>query len=1044
MKLDFTIDWGYQYLYSRRHYHPFFEWDGHLEVSEGKILRCAQLEYPVIWFGPGECPKEHELERPAWRSRTRRGVAGIRVLADVPETARFKLVTLSGEFLFSAADILEKGRIVFPVGPKYLNCSVIVTRRGYLWFRPAPQTGDTVYEARDLALEQHDWARMETAWLAPGKTVEFPLTVAETTHDFQETLLHLEVMAASPAGFTPEKESHYHADYLFRFYCDGKLLAEKSQYLREHDNCMQMLEDVWVHLPIPPGKHTIGVENGHASAWLLFSRVVMKQLVRDHLQFCLPEWALTHEEVTGKIFAVRPDRVTIRWEEKSLEMELKPGWNSFLFSVDRAGRRIPIAAGNSRAAVETVYDLEEEAIPVKVGYDMTVVPHDKNGFMDWLLDYTDASRLGNFVVFRSFHLADGSFAHLDIPGPWMREWGNFCRTHHLTVEAATDFIDGELVRGAGEMMHSVGLHEYPGAVYAFDPQKPYLSNDMKEASEKFMAYLKLKIDEAHASGARAAFGDASGGHRYCYLAGVDFLRTETMVPHTMHLCSQARPAAEALASGEWGVHIAMQHPMQPYFENHLGLYYLSLMQPWMMGANVLYEEDSIFLMFKEERQAWDDALTKGKRDMTREFFRFAKTHPRKGKCIRKIAFLEGRYAAPFNGFICDVEQDPDYAVWGRFGNPAPEWGHRQPEKCRQLLDVLMPGASTHPLRQDYGKRRFFFSGTPYGDFDEVPVEANESYWEQYQLLLNLGWNTMIPEDYDKHKAFVEHGGTLLTGIPQFSTHVKRDFLRDFEDLALWNSGDLSEFAGIRVKGRGSRFSGQWNCTGRTAWPDPELSAVPSVSAEEDGEGFAAKIELAGAEVVVWDAGTAEPLLVRFKLGKGYVYTLTFWAYPGHEKFQRFSAGVIAMLAEKTKGDLFVEDPSREIFWTRWSHPASGANDLLMLLNTDWSTPGNEKTVTIHAGTMRCPVRIRERECLFFHRFANGTVLHDARLHLEEKDSVLWAYGIGKARFVFFEENNGGKTVHLSFEQSTEQQVGTLSARGTEGKNNRSLNLLTKE
>lgn len=80
-----------------------------------------------------------------------------------------------------------------------------------------------------------------------------------------------------------------------------------------------------------------------------------------------------------------------------------------------------------------------------------------------------------------------------------------------------------------------------------------------------------------------------------------------MVPHTQHLCSQARPAAESLGSGEWGVHIAIQHAVQPYFETHLGMYFLSLFQPWMMGASMIYEEDCLFQLFKEERQSWDDA-----------------------------------------------------------------------------------------------------------------------------------------------------------------------------------------------------------------------------------------------------------------------------------------------------------------------------------------------------------------------------------------------------------------------------------------------------
>ena len=136
MKLNFRIDWGYQYLYSRRHYHPFYHWDGHLECSNGSIGKVFQLDYPVLWFGPGHCAKETPLDSLSWKSTTHRGFAGIRVEADVADNAVFKLVTLSGTFEFQAQDILSKGRIEFPVGPKYLGCHVIVTRTGYYWFRP--------------------------------------------------------------------------------------------------------------------------------------------------------------------------------------------------------------------------------------------------------------------------------------------------------------------------------------------------------------------------------------------------------------------------------------------------------------------------------------------------------------------------------------------------------------------------------------------------------------------------------------------------------------------------------------------------------------------------------------------------------------------------------------------------------------------------------------------------------------------------------------------------------------------------------------------
>ena len=499
-----------------------------------------------------------------------------------------------------------------------------------------------------------------------------------------------------------------------------------------------------------------------------------------------------------------------------------------------------------------------------------------------------------------------------------------------------------------------------------------------------------------------------------------------MVPHTQHICSQARPAAEALGTGEWGVHIAIQHACQPYFENHLGIYHLSLLQPWMMGAKMIYEEDSLFDLFKEERQAWDDRLTKGKRDMTRDFFKFAKTHPRHGSPVRRIAFVEGRYAAPFNGFICDSDQRPDYPVWGLFGKNDPLWGHRQPEKCRQLLDVLMPGASTQPLRQDFTRRRFFFSGTPFGDFDEVPAEASAEYLQRYALLLHLGWNTMLQEDYDKLTAFVEHGGTLLIGLPEFSRHVRRDFLEEMLDLNLWNGGDLAELCGVRVQGPGPVFRGAWNCAGRERLASlaPKLSGIPSRSPEEDGPCRLARLQLAGAEQFIWDAATGLPLVTRFRKGKGEVYLVTAYAYPGHEMLREVVSTLMVQLCSRSLPANFVVDPSGEVFWNEWRE--SDSVHRLMLLNTDWTVPGNRKAVQVRCGEVSFETAVAEREAKIL-TVLPGTVLEpmDPRLHLEaramaEGISIL-AHGEG-VHAVRVHTSSGCREMQLDFGDSTVMEL----------------------
>lgn len=943
MKIDFRIDFGYQYLYSRKHYHPTYIWDGNLECENGEILNTYKLEYPYTWFGPGHSAKETKLSSPLWEIRTKRELKGIRIEAEVSEDTVFYLNTKTIDLKFSAKEISEKGRLEFLAGPKYLNCYVIITKTDYLWFRQPLKENETEFKAEDLKLPVHDWSRMKLAWLDPKESVKIEYEVKETSRDYMETLIHLVAMAAPK--FSPEKEVQVRGYIPFEILCDGKKVCEFERYFRHHDECMQILEDEWRRVKVEPGKHIFEIKNNHDELCVAISRITFKPCEYNHSQLSVPNWAIKGERVLGKVFACFEDKILI--EGIGETVDCKEGWNEFSFAFKEAGEKV-ISTEKDKANIE-VFDCEEEKYPVKVGYDLTTVPHDNSGYMDWLLDYTYRTRLGNYIVFRNFNVPAE-------PGEYTR-YGAFCREHSLNVSACMEYLDGELIKAAGESFNECGSHEYTGPVYARNPEESSASKDMKEASEKFIKYNQEKFEQIHEVFPRGAFGDASGGTRYSFLAGASFVRAETMVPHTISLLSKVRPAAEALSDGRWGVHIAIQHPQQPYHETHLGQYFLSLMQAWAMGAETIYEEDSLFNLFKEERQTWDDLLTKGKRDMTRNFYKFAKTHPRKGKNVRNIAFLEGRYAAPFNGFICDTEQDPHYSVWGVYGNNDECWGHKQPEKCRQILDVLSPGASTHPLRQKFDKRRFFFSGTPYGDFDCVPVEASKEYFDNYKLILNLGWNTAICEDMEKLKGFVEDGGVLLTGIPQFSTHVKRDFLKDMKDLALINNGDLSDIAGIKVKGRGKEYSGYWNCKNKKNISEPELSSLPSDFPEEDGKPYLADIELTGAEILAWDYYTGEPMLVKYKLGKGFVYTFTLWAYPGHEAFQRFAAAFVKELSKETLGDVFVKDNSEEVFWTVWENEGKKT---VMLLNTDWTQKDNVKKVKIVLKDKETEVLVKER------------------------------------------------------------------------------------
>jgi hypothetical protein len=179
-----------------------------------------------------------------------------------------------------------------------------------------------------------------------------------------------------------------------------------------------------------------------------------------------------------------------------------------------------------------------------------------------------------------------------------------------------------------------------------------------------------------------------------------------------------------------------------------------------------------------------------------------------------------------------------------------------------------------------------------------------------------------------------------------------------QDLALWNHGDLSELCGVKVKGCGEIFSGEWNSPDKMRFPKVDLSAIPSKSPDEDGVCRLAEIELCGAEPYIWDAAKKAPLVVRYRYGSGMVYLLTAYAYFGHECLQKIMAQLVAKLAAENLPKCRVIAPCGEIFWNMWEE--SPTVKRLMLLNTDWSTRGNAKTVTVQVPGISFKTEIIER------------------------------------------------------------------------------------
>jgi hypothetical protein len=437
--------------------------------------------------------------------------------------------------------------------------------------------------------------------------------------------------------------------------------------------------------------------------------------------------------------------------------------------------------------------------------------------------------------------------------------------------------------------------------------------------------------------------------------------------------------------------------------------------PWVFGSNLTFEEDSLFQNNKYYRMVNDDYTTAEKQRVTAEFYKHIQTHARLGKPQVDIAFIQGRYEAPFtaistcNALLERKYKGADRRVWGKHGSPKSEWGHCQPEKGMHLLETVAPKIYLPPLRQDAYRARRLFSANPYGEWDFLPIEAPADIYAQYKMAVMLGWNTMEEEcdgaekdglknDYERLLRYTEQGGVILLTLPQLTTRKDREFLSDLENAKLYHGGDFSDLFGVRIKNSGEEFSGKIaavNFPKKNYAEEKDLIRLPS---DGDGACRLAETSLLGGEVCLADEESGKPILVRKKVGKGYAYLLCAYAYFGHEKLKYIAVNILeTLIGLHARKEVFVQDSENAVYWSDWKNGKGGK---LYLLNTDWTVGGNEKTVGVVCGELRFDCAVKEREILEVSYQKGGAVYAitgDLNIVADgEEDGVYRLYGFGEA------------------------------------------------
>lgn len=300
----------------------------------------------------------------------------------------------------------------------------------------------------------------------------------------------------------------------------------------------------------------------------------------------------------------------------------------------------------------------------------------------------------------------------------------------------------------------VNLFEKDGKRVFF--RDPTLPDDMEvRANFTVDQFRASKKDATRHTGPTTLF-------KYFYQAGFEWTGAELMYGPQETIAAALRGASKAYGRPTVGAHHAVQWSSTPHdTEARYYRYRLALFGSWMQGIHDINTEEGLWHI--EELYSGFNRFSEACRNHTKQqtdFYRYVQTHARTGEHYTPVAFLSGR----FDGWNVFGRK----SCWG-----SPTMPMAEPEKAWMNLKYFYPrnkhgSLYRHPCpNESIG----FYTGTPHGNVDIIPIEQGS--FDAYPLLVAVGYNKALPEDFDKLQAYAERGGTLMLGWPQCAVTTLR-------------------------------------------------------------------------------------------------------------------------------------------------------------------------------------------------------------------------------------------------------------------------------
>lgn len=411
------------------------------------------------------------------------------------------------------------------------------------------------------------------------------------------------------------------------------------------------------------------------------------------------------------------------------------------------------------------------------------------------------------------------------------QWHDLC---HIAFTEAPENTNGEFNPNTyihdGEIMYRYINKNYP--------------RDVKLAEEYTAKNLKAMTGkETRHTGPSVMF-------KTFKKAGYTWVGAETMYSSLEPLVCFMRGFCKANDMKKFGVHHALQWSSTPLKDQkHYARYRLALYLSYMLGVTDINTEEGLWRMeeyFNHPHRFKEECTEHLKQEQ--DFYHYIKTHSRTGEFYTPFAFVSGKH----DGILMFGSNN----MWG--------WDNT-PQTCaedswRSLLKMVYPLSRPQNslYRHDIGDWKEplgYYTGTPDGNPDIIPIESENNVLKDYKLLIFAGYNMCENTEAEKLLAYVKQGGKVILTRAHLTNTTDYEKIRNF-DLTFENHAF-------------SFLNGE----------------AEFVADTKNGIELPVCKSFTDCDEVLEMTDSGAPLVCKYKIGEGEVILFNTKVYPAHESIK---------------------------------------------------------------------------------------------------------------------------------------------------------------